>query len=226
MPLWQVSVCVQALPSSHGVLLDFATAEQAPFDGLQVPTLHWSLWALQSTGVPGLHWRVAMSHVLIPSQALPFSQSASFVQPQGAGSKVHRACVLLQPSVVQAMPSLHTRAGPPHVPAVQVSGFVQNTPSSHGVPLVFCGFEQRPVDMLQVPAVWHWSSAMHCTGVPFAHAPAWHDSPFVHGLPSLHGVPFGFAGFTGQDPPEQLAWMWHWSATGQTVPIPPMHDPP
>ena len=49
-PAWQVSVCVQALPSLQAVPLGAAGLEQAPVAGLQVPaTWHWSL-AEQVTG--------------------------------------------------------------------------------------------------------------------------------------------------------------------------------
>jgi hypothetical protein len=36
-PLWQVSVCVQAFPSTHVVLLGFAGFEHTPVPGLHVP---------------------------------------------------------------------------------------------------------------------------------------------------------------------------------------------
>ena len=44
---------------------------------------------------------------------------------------------------------------PVHVPAWQASVWVQASPSSHGVPSGFVGFEQRPVAGLQAPASWH-----------------------------------------------------------------------
>ena len=44
-------------------------------------------------------------------------------------------------------------------------------------------------------------------------------------LPSLHGVPFGLFGFVPQMPFEQLPCVWHWSAGGQTVPVPPVQTP-
>jgi hypothetical protein len=59
-------------------------------------------------------------------------------------------------------------------PAWHVSLLVHESPSLHVVPLGWLGFEQAPVDVLQVPAAWHWS---------------------VHALPSVHAVPFGAAGF-------------------------------
>ena len=144
---------MQASLSLHPVPLGLATAEQVPLAGLQVPTLHWSSCALQFTGVPGLQASVAVSHVSTPVQAFPSEQSAFLVHPHPDGSVVHWAALLLQPSTVHVIPSLHTRAGPPQVPLVQVSGVVQNFPSSHVEPFAFVGFEHRPVVMLQVPAV-------------------------------------------------------------------------
>jgi hypothetical protein len=42
-PAWQLSVCVQALPSLQVSSFGFAGFEQAPLDGLQVPaSWHWS----------------------------------------------------------------------------------------------------------------------------------------------------------------------------------------
>src|SRR5207245_537694 len=38
-PLWQVSVCVQALPSLHAVPLVLAGSEHSPLVGLQVPAV-------------------------------------------------------------------------------------------------------------------------------------------------------------------------------------------
>jgi hypothetical protein len=39
------------------------------------------------------------------------------------------------------------------------------------VPLVLAGFEQAPLDVLQVPAVCHWSLAEHTTGLVPVHTP-------------------------------------------------------
>ncbi len=38
VPLWQESVCVQALPSLHGLPFAFVGFEHVPFAGLHVPT--------------------------------------------------------------------------------------------------------------------------------------------------------------------------------------------
>jgi hypothetical protein len=48
---------------------------------------------------------------------------------------------------------------------------VHALPSLHAVPLAAVGFEHVPVAGAQVPATWHWSLAVHVTGVPDAHAP-------------------------------------------------------
>ena len=42
-----------------------------------------------------------------------------------------------------------------HVPAWQVSLCVQASPSEQELPLAFVGFEQAPVDVSHVPALWH-----------------------------------------------------------------------
>src|SRR5947199_491732 len=55
VPLWQVSVCVHALPSLHAVPLRACGLEHEPATVLEVPAAwHWWL-AAQTTGVaPGL----------------------------------------------------------------------------------------------------------------------------------------------------------------------------
>ena len=60
---------------------------------------------------------------------------------------------------------------PPHAPPVHASVCVQALPSLHGAPSGLGGFEHAPVDGLHVPAVWHWSCAVHVTGAPLLHAP-------------------------------------------------------
>jgi len=67
---------------------------------------------------------------------------------------------------------------------------VQASPSLQAAPSALLGFEQRPVPGLQVPAVWHWSSAAQITGMAPVHAPAWQVSDCVQALPSSQTVPF------------------------------------
>jgi hypothetical protein len=76
-----------------------------------------------------------------------------------------------------------------------VSVCVQALPSLHGEPFGTVGFEHVPVPGLQVPAVWHASSAVHTTGLPLVHAPARQKSPVVQPFPSLQLVPFVATGF-------------------------------
>jgi hypothetical protein len=57
------------------------------------------------------------------------------------------------------------------------------------VPSGVVGFEQVPVVGSQVPATWHWSSAVQTVAGPGWQAPAWQVSPTVQASPSLHRVP-------------------------------------
>src|SRR5437016_13951613 len=70
LPLWQVSVCVQALPSLHGVPLVAVGVEQLPVAGLHVPaTWHWSR-AVQVIGRPPCRvrlWQVAFCGTALPT---------------------------------------------------------------------------------------------------------------------------------------------------------------
>jgi len=65
----------------------------------------------------------------------------------------------------------------------------------HDVPFALAGFEQVPVCGSHVPARWHWSNAVHVTGLPPVQAPAWQLDVPVQALPSLHEVPFALGGF-------------------------------
>src|SRR5205814_1685285 len=128
-PAAQVSVRVQALPSSHGAPSSLAGLVQAPVAGLQTPAVwHWSA-AVHTTG-------------LAPSQA----------------------------------------------PAGQVSVRVQAFPTRRGAELSLAGLLQAPDAGLQAPAVWHWSAAVHTTGLAPTQAPAAQVSVRVQALPSSHGA--------------------------------------
>jgi hypothetical protein len=151
-PLRQVSACVQALPSLHGVASATAgPVEQAPVVVLHVP----AVW----------HWSGAV----------------------------------------------HVRGFPPEqIPPWQVSVWVHALPSLHVVPLLAIGFEQAPVDTSHAPALWHWSLAVHVFGVPPLHAPDWHVSPVVHALLSLHVVPLVLATAAGHPlAGTQAPIVWH-----------------
>src|SRR5439155_4177291 len=70
IPLWQVSVCVHALPSLQAVPLAFAGFEHVPAAGSQVPaTWHWSE-AEQTTGLEPVQvpfWQVSVCVQALPS---------------------------------------------------------------------------------------------------------------------------------------------------------------
>src|SRR5213595_3340429 len=83
---------------------------------------------------------------------------------------------------------------PTQMPASQASVRVQALPSSQPVPSGLAGLLQMPDAGLQVPAVWHWSAAVHTTGFAPRQAPAWQVSLCVHALASLQLVPLGLAG--------------------------------
>ena len=87
-----------------------------------------------------------------------------------------------------------TGLAPVHVPAWQTSVWVQALPSVHAVPLAALGLVHVPVATLQVPAEWHWSLAVHVTGLAPVQVPAWQVSLWVHALPSLHAVPLAALG--------------------------------
>ena len=102
---------------------------------------------------------------------------------------------------------------------------MQALPSLHIVPFAIGGFEQAPVDWLHVPAVWHWSCAVHVTVVPLQ-VPAWQESPVVQAFPSLQAIPFAAVGFE-QTPVEELhvPAVWHWSSAVQITGLLPVQVP-
>ena len=114
---------------------------------------------------------------------------------------------------------------PAQVPPWHASDSVQALPSSHDVPSAFAGFEQTPVAGLHVPAAWHWSCAVHVTGLPPVHAPAWHASPLVQPFPSLHDVPFALGGLehVPVSAPQAPA-SWHWSDAEQLIGFDPVQN--
>jgi len=149
-------------------------------------------------------------------QGLPSSQAVPF--GLGAGHPVAG----LQAPAAWHWSAAHVTGVPVHVPFWQVS-FVWHRPLSHVAPFVLFGFEQAPVAGLQVPAVWHWSRAVHVTGVP-VHVPFWQVSPVWH-RPLSHVAPFVLFGFE-QMPVAGLhvPAVWHWSSAVQVTGV-PVHVP-
>src|SRR5206468_4214888 len=168
----QVSVCVQALPSSHGAPLSLAGLLQAPVVGSQVPAVwHWSA-AVHTTGFAPTHapaWQVSVCvHALASLQLVPLGL-AGLLQAPDAG--------LQAPAVWHWSAAVHTTGfAPTQAPAAQASVCVQALPSSHGAPLSLGGLLQTPVAGSQEPAVWHWSATVQATGLAPTQALAWEAS--------------------------------------------------
>ena len=92
--------------------------------------------------------------------------------------------------------AVHTTGlAPTQAPAWQLSVWVQALPSVQLAPLAFGGFVQTPLAGLHTPATWHWSEAVHTTGLAPTQAPAWQLSVCVQALPSVQVAPLAFAGF-------------------------------
>jgi hypothetical protein len=136
VPLWQVSVPLQTLPSLHDV--PFSTGEFAqPLIGLQESVVH-TLESLQLRAVPAVQaplWQVSAPLQTSPSAHDVPLATAVFTQPEAG----------LQESVVQTLPSLQLGGVPAvQVPLWQVSAPLQALPSLQAVPLATVGFEQTP----------------------------------------------------------------------------------
>jgi hypothetical protein len=80
-------------------------------------------------------------------------------------------------------------AVPWHTPAVHASPWDSALPSSQAVPSGFAGLLHVPVPGEHVPMSWHWSLAVHGTGLLPVQAPAKQVSVWVQALPSLQPVP-------------------------------------
>src|SRR5437879_10487229 len=139
-PLWQVSVCVQALPSLQALPLTFAGFEHVPVVGEQVPaTWHWSE-AVQTTGLLPVQtplWQVSVCVHALPSlQVLPLA-FAGFEHVPVVGEQV--PAVWHWSEAVQATGLL-----PGHTPLWQLSVWVQALPSLQGLALGFSGLQLAP----------------------------------------------------------------------------------
>src|SRR5207249_4043985 len=83
-----------------------------------------------------------------------------------------------------------------------------------------------PVAELQVPAVWHWSEAVHTTGFVPTIGRASRREVRVQALPSLQAAPSGLAGLL-QVPVAglQVPAAWHWSEAVHTTGFVPTQAP-
>jgi hypothetical protein len=152
MPNRQMSLVVQAMPSSH-VAPSSANwlGEQTPVVWLHTPRVwHWSS-AAQTTGLDPVHmppWHVSVCVQAFPSLQLVPSVLFGFEQVPVAGPQVPTAWHWS--SAVQT-----TGFDPVHTPPWHVSVCVQALRSSQFVPSIADGFEQVPVAGSQAPAAWH-----------------------------------------------------------------------
>ena len=132
-------------------------------------------------------------HVSVCVHLSPSLHEAPFVL---FGFEHAPVCGLHVPTSWHASDALHeTGLAPVHTPAWHVSVCVQRLPSLHAAPFALFGFEHAPVCGSHVPTTWHWSEALHVTGLAPVHTPAWHVSVCVHALPSLHEAPLALFGF-------------------------------
>src|SRR3989454_7014282 len=113
---------------------------------------------------------------------------------------------------------------PTQMPASQASVRVQALPSSQPVPSGLAGLLQTPDAGLQMPAVWHWSAAVHTTGLAPTQAPAAQVSVCVQASPSSHGAPLSLAGLL-QTPVAgvQAPAGGRWCAAVDTTGLAPTH---
>jgi hypothetical protein len=149
LPDWQVSICVQALPSLHVVPLALAGLEHCPVTELQTPTSwHWSD-AAQVTGLAPAQipaWQVSVCvHALPSEQAAPLG-FAGFEHCPDSGSHAPASWHWSDATHVIGLV-------PVQVPDWQLSVWVQALPSLHAVPLTLAGLEHCPVAESQVPGL-------------------------------------------------------------------------
>jgi hypothetical protein len=213
VPLWQVSLPLQTLPSGQAIPLATATFWQ-PTTGWQLSVVQ-TVPSLQLSATPGVHtptWQVSP-----PLQTLPSAHDAPF------GSAVYRhPSSGSQVSFVHTLPSAQLRAVPGvHTPARQVSSPLQRFPSAHAEPSDRTGLLQTPAvqtsfvqglpSAQSVPIVQDWHPGMgvlmqpvmvshvstvqplaslQLSAAPAVQVPPWQVSLPLHTLPSPHDVPF------------------------------------
>jgi len=161
VPFWQLSVCVQALPSLHPVpFVAFVGAEHCPVDELQVPATWHAAAAGQVTGL--LPVQAPLWQLSVCVQALPSSQLVPFVALVGVEQVPVEG--LHVPATLHAGAVQLTGFAPVQAPLWQVSVWVQALPSLQLVP--FATARQVAVAAEQAMHVPHAAPAF--CHVPFA----------------------------------------------------------
>ena len=156
LPAWQLSLCVQALPSSHAVPSALFGLAHTPVAGSHVPASWHPSCAAQVTGFDPVHapaWQVSLwVHASASSHALP-SALLGFEHTPVAGSHVpgswHPSCA-----------AQITGFEPVHAPAWQVSLCVHASASSHA----------GPVSSAHVPSEAAPAAIEQASQVPASHA--------------------------------------------------------
>jgi hypothetical protein len=115
---------------------------------------------------------------------------------------------------------------PTQFPPWQVSVWVHAFPSLQTVPSILAGLLHVPVAPSQVPASWHWSLAVHTTGLLPVQVPIWQVSVWVHAFPSSQTTPSVLAGLLHAPVAgSQVPASWHWSLAVHTTELLPVHAP-
>jgi hypothetical protein len=222
-PPWHVSVWVQLFPSEHGAPSDFVGLLQRPVDGSQAPALWQASEAVHVVVVAPVHapaWQVSdCVHKSLSLQTDPFDLFGLVHKPV-AESQV--------PATWHWSSALQvTNTMPVHTPLRHTSVVEQESPSLHGRSSAALGLLHWPVEGLQVPATWHWSSGLQVTGLPPVQTPVWHVSAVVQPFPSLHGVPFGLFGSLQRPVAgSQTPGLWQLSSAVHVTALVPKHTPP
>src|SRR5437879_4354566 len=189
-PARQVSVWVQASPSSQTVPFGRGAGSQLSLASWHTPVLQASPAAEQSRAAPPQTPAAQRSFAVQKrpsSQAVP---SAWFGLEQAPFAGLQTPATWHWSRAVQM-----TGLAPMQLPAWQVSVCVQASPSEQALPSALSGLEQVPFAGSQTPAAWHWSRAAHTTGFVPVQVPAWQASVCVQALLSLQALPFGLSGF-------------------------------
>ncbi len=122
---------MQALPSLQTELSATGPNTHAPVAGLQLSAVH-ALLSLQTLAVPVQLPPLQKSDTVHKAPSL-------HALPSLTATYTHKPLVVLQASPVQALPSSHLIAAPPHVPTLHASLWVHGFLSSHSAPSILSG---------------------------------------------------------------------------------------
>ena len=169
VPLLQVSLDVQALPSAQGPPSRLAWAQ--PLAGLQVSVVQ---------GLPSSQPKVPVTAHVPLAQPSPVVQRLPSVQVTTFGKCV-QPLESLQPSSVHKLPSSQLGTLPRQVWWVHKSETLHFCPSSQGIPSASACLQPPTVAQL---SLLHTLPSSQSTVLPGAHLPLLHESNAVHALPS------------------------------------------